>query len=212
MKNKSILVKDNVESFYIYKISLKNHTQVGIIGRAKLSAYDNLHIRGHEEIYFERAQERFDQMLNLNALIGSIYVIYPDSNEMDELIKKEIAINPKYSFKALDECQHDLWVVDDQNTVLNHYNNKVTPKTQNLTNFNEAVKSKFQEFKSLYGTTLVTAFAKINGYKLGIVANNGILFSESALKGAHFVELCGLRKIPLLFLQNISGFMVFKEY
>ena len=118
MKNKSILVKDNVESFYIYKISLKNHTQVGIIGRAKLSAYDNLHIRGHEEIYFERAQERFDQMLNLNAQIGSIYVIYPDNNEMNEIIKKEIAINPKYSFKALDECQHDLWVVDDQNTVL----------------------------------------------------------------------------------------------
>jgi 3-methylcrotonyl-CoA carboxylase beta subunit len=72
--------------------------------------------------------------------------------------------------------------------------------------------SEFQEFKSLYGTTLVTAFAKINGFPLGIVANNGILFSESALKGAHFVELCGQRKIPLLFLQNISGFMVGKEY
>ena len=69
-----------------------------------------------------------------------------------------------------------------------------------------------QEFKSLYGTTLVTAFAKIHGYRVGIVANNGILFSESALKGAHFIELCGQRNIPLLFLQNISGFMVGKEY
>ena len=72
--------------------------------------------------------------------------------------------------------------------------------------------SEMQEFKSLYGTTLVTAFAKIHGYTVGIVANNGILFSESALKGAHFIELCGQRNIPLLFLQNISGFMVGKEY
>ena len=72
--------------------------------------------------------------------------------------------------------------------------------------------SEMQEFKSLYGTTLITAFAKIHGYSVGIVANNGILFSESALKGAHFIELCGQRNIPLLFLQNISGFMVGKEY
>ena len=72
--------------------------------------------------------------------------------------------------------------------------------------------SEMQEFKSLYGTTLITAFARIHGYRVGIVANNGILFSESALKGAHFIELCGQRNIPLLFLQNISGFMVGKEY
>ena len=72
--------------------------------------------------------------------------------------------------------------------------------------------SEMQEFKSLYGTTLITAFAKIHGHRVGIVANNGILFSESALKGAHFIELCGQRNIPLLFLQNISGFMVGKEY
>ena len=72
--------------------------------------------------------------------------------------------------------------------------------------------SEMQEFKSLYGTTLITAFAKIHGYRVGIVANNGILFSESALKGSHFIELCGQRNIPLLFLQNISGFMVGKEY
>ena len=72
--------------------------------------------------------------------------------------------------------------------------------------------SEMQEFKSLYGTTLIAAFAKIHGYRVGIVANNGILFSESALKGAHFIELCGQRNLPLLFLQNISGFMVGKEY
>ena len=72
--------------------------------------------------------------------------------------------------------------------------------------------SRFHEFKSRYGQTLVCGFAHIHGYKVGIVANNGILFSESSLKGAHFVELCGQRGIPLIFLQNITGFMVGKAY
>ena len=72
--------------------------------------------------------------------------------------------------------------------------------------------SEFQEFKERYGSTLVTGFAKIHGYLVGIVANNGILFSESSQKAAHFVELCGQRKIPLIFLQNITGFMVGKQY
>ena len=72
--------------------------------------------------------------------------------------------------------------------------------------------SEFQEFKERYGSSLVTGFAKIHGYPVGIVANNGILFSESAVKGAHFVELCGQRKIPIIFLQNITGFMVGKQY
>ncbi|HXZ55480.1 MAG TPA: carboxyl transferase domain-containing protein [Burkholderiales bacterium] len=72
--------------------------------------------------------------------------------------------------------------------------------------------SELDEFKQEYGTTLVTGFARIWGYPVGIVANNGILFSESALKGAHFIELCGQRKIPLVFLQNITGFMVGKRY
>ncbi|MDT8409519.1 MAG: carboxyl transferase domain-containing protein [Wenzhouxiangellaceae bacterium] len=72
--------------------------------------------------------------------------------------------------------------------------------------------SDFQEFKARYGTTLVTGFARIDGYPVGIIANNGILFSESALKGAHFIELCNQRNIPLIFLQNITGFMVGKKY
>ncbi|PHR93832.1 MAG: methylcrotonoyl-CoA carboxylase [Robiginitomaculum sp.] len=72
--------------------------------------------------------------------------------------------------------------------------------------------SEFDEFKKLYGDTLVCGFAKIHGYKVGIVANNGVLFSESALKGAHFVQLCAKRKIPLVFLQNITGFMVGSKY
>ena len=72
--------------------------------------------------------------------------------------------------------------------------------------------SRFREFKALYGTTLICGFAHIYGYPVGIVANNGILFSESALKGTHFIELCTARRIPLLFLQNITGFMVGKDY
>jgi 3-methylcrotonyl-CoA carboxylase beta subunit len=73
-------------------------------------------------------------------------------------------------------------------------------------------RSQFQEFKALYATTLVCGFAHIEGFPVGIIANNGILFSESALKATHFIELCDRRKTPLVFLQNISGFMVGKEY
>jgi 3-methylcrotonyl-CoA carboxylase beta subunit len=72
--------------------------------------------------------------------------------------------------------------------------------------------SRLGEFKELFGTTLVCGFAHIHGHPVGILANNGILFSESALKGAHFIELCDQRRIPLVFLQNISGFMVGRDY
>jgi acetyl-CoA carboxylase carboxyltransferase component len=72
--------------------------------------------------------------------------------------------------------------------------------------------SRFHEFKALYGTTLVCGFARLMGYPVGIIANNGILFSESALKATHFIELCAQRQTPLIFLQNISGFMVGKQY
>ncbi len=72
--------------------------------------------------------------------------------------------------------------------------------------------SEFDEFKARYGATLVTGFARLHGYPVGIVANNGVLYSESALKGAHFVELCCQRRIPLVFLQNITGFMVGQKY
>ena len=70
----------------------------------------------------------------------------------------------------------------------------------------------FHEFKAEYGTTLVTAFTRIHGHPVGVVASNGVLFGESALKGAHFIELCDQRRTPLLFLQNISGFMVGQAY
>ncbi len=72
--------------------------------------------------------------------------------------------------------------------------------------------SRFQEFKALYAPTLVTGFARLHGFPVGIVANNGVLFVESAEKGAHFIELCGQRRIPLIFLQNITGFIVGRQY
>ena len=72
--------------------------------------------------------------------------------------------------------------------------------------------SRLHEFKQLYGETLVTGFARIEGFPVGILANNGVLFAESAQKGAHFVELCCRRRIPLVFLQNVTGFMVGLEY
>jgi 3-methylcrotonyl-CoA carboxylase beta subunit len=72
--------------------------------------------------------------------------------------------------------------------------------------------SRFHEFKALYGSTLITGFARLHGYLVGILANQGVLFSESSLKGAHFIEICCQRKIPLVFLQNITGFMVGKKY
>lgn len=71
--------------------------------------------------------------------------------------------------------------------------------------------SKFDEFKAKYGETLVTGFSRLYGYPIGIVANNGVLFPEAALKAAHFIELCGKRKIPLVFLQNITGFMIGRD-
>jgi 3-methylcrotonyl-CoA carboxylase beta subunit/propionyl-CoA carboxylase len=72
--------------------------------------------------------------------------------------------------------------------------------------------SRFQEFKARYATTLVCGFARLAGFRVGIVANNGILFSESALKATHFIQMCARRRVPLLFLQNITGFMVGKDY
>ena len=118
MKKKSILKKDKNNSFYIYKISTEKHSQVGIVGTAKLSAYDNLHIRGHEEIFFERSQKRMRQMDNLNAQIGPIYAVYPDNSDLNNLVEKELVNSPEYSFDGMDGSKHEMWVLDDENKVL----------------------------------------------------------------------------------------------
>ena len=104
--------------FIFIKISTENHSQVGVIGTAKLSAYDNLHIRGHEEIYLERSQKRFDQINNLNAQVGPIYVVHPDDIKLAELVKEQIVSKPIYSFDALDKCHHELWIVNEESAVL----------------------------------------------------------------------------------------------
>ncbi len=117
MKNKSIITKEKSFSFYIYRISKENFKQVGIVGTAKLSAYDNLHIRGHEEIFFERSQKRMKQMDNLNAQIGPIYAVYPDNKELNDLIENELINSPIYSFDGMDGCKHEMWVINEKNKV-----------------------------------------------------------------------------------------------
>jgi len=117
MKEKSIITKDKNLSFYFYRISKENFKQVGIVGTAKLTAYDNLHIRGHEEIFFERSQRRMKQMDNLNAQIGPIYAVYPDNKLLNDLVEKELVSSPVYSFEGMDGCKHEMWVIDEKNKI-----------------------------------------------------------------------------------------------
>ena len=117
MKEKSIIKKDRNLSFYFYKISKENFSQVGIVGTAKLSAYDNLHIRGHEEIFFERSQKRMRQMDNLNAQIGPIYAVYPDNKMLNDLVVSELDKPSVYSFEGMDKSKHEMWVVDEEKKI-----------------------------------------------------------------------------------------------
>ncbi len=117
MKEKSVISKDTDDSFYIYKMSTEGHSQIGMIATAKISDYDDLHIRGHEKIYVEDSQKRFEQIKNLNAQIGPIYVIYPDEASLDALLKEQTNADPTYSFDAIDGCRHELWVVNDEEKV-----------------------------------------------------------------------------------------------
>ena len=117
MKEKSIITKDKNLSFYFYRISKENFKQVGIVGTAKLTAYDNLHIRGHEEIFFERSQRRMKQMDNLNAQIGPIYAVYPDNKLLNDLVEKELVSSPVYSFEGMDGCKHEMWMIDEKNKI-----------------------------------------------------------------------------------------------
>ena len=117
MKSNSVLGKDDNKSFYIYKISTEDHSQIGMIATAKTSDYDDLHIRGHEKIYVENSQKRFEQMKNLNAQIGPIYVVYPDITALDALLKDQTTAEPTYCFDALDGCKHELWAISDEKTV-----------------------------------------------------------------------------------------------
>ena len=142
------------------------------------------------------------------AIVRSIVGTLPDSSAIRHERQSETAPNGDWSQTPVAEEPHE-----DPGTLAD----VVPADTRTPYDVREVIRrivdgSRFHEFKQLYAETLVTGFAHIWGHQVGIVANNGILFSESALKGAHFIELCNQRGIPLVFLQNITGFMVGKEY
>jgi len=132
----------------------------------------------------------------------------PEALRMVRNVVENLNINPKHRLdvEIPEEPKHDiqdlLGIIPDDNR---------TPYDVREVISRIVDGSRFHEFKQRYGNTIVCGFARIHGYPVGIVANNGILFSESSLKGAHFVELCGQRGIPLVFLQNITGFMVGRD-
>jgi 3-methylcrotonyl-CoA carboxylase beta subunit len=145
------------------------------------------------------------------AIVRSIVGTLPDSSVIGQKRRSETAFStrlvPNASAAEVEEPHEDPGTLADV----------VPADTRTPYDVREVIRrivdgSRFHEFKQLYGETLVTGFAHVWGHQVGIVANNGILFSESALKGAHFIELCNQRRIPLVFLQNITGFMVGKEY
>lgn len=117
---------------------------------------------------------------------------------------------PRLNQEMLRDIKAPLYPADELNSIIPEDSKKGFDVREIIARVVDG--SEFDEFKALYGQTLICGFAHIMGCPVGIVANNGILFSESALKGAHFVELCAKRKIPLVFLQNITGFMVGKKY
>lgn len=186
MSDETIIVKDNGTIFLggppLVKAATGEEVTAEELGGA--------HVHTHESGVADHFAENEDHALSLTRDI--ILNLNADQKKEDKSYEEPLfapedlyAIIPKDSRKGFDVKQIIARLVDG---------------------------SKFHEFKKNYGTTLVCGFAKIHGEAVGILANNGILFSESSLKGAHFIELCSQRNIPLVFLQNITGFMVGKKY
>jgi acetyl-CoA carboxylase carboxyltransferase component len=154
--------------------------------------------------------------------LGGAYVHTSISGVADHLAENdehaiEICRNIFSNFNSTNQqklekfpIEDPLYDIDDLYGILQSESKKSTDVYEIIARIVDG--SKFQEFKANYGQTLVTGYARIMGYPIGIVANNGILFSESAQKGTHFIELCNHRKFPIVFLQNISGFIVGKSY
>ena len=117
MKKKSIVAKDKGNYFYLYRISNKKSTQIGIVGTAKLSSYRDFNVRGHEDIFLQLAETRLKQMDNLNAQIGPIYGVCPDNDDLKNLMNKESDKPPTYSFNALDECKHEMWIIEEEDKI-----------------------------------------------------------------------------------------------
>jgi uncharacterized protein (DUF1015 family) len=113
MKKNNIIKKDENLTFYIYEISLKNHTQLGFLALANIEDYLSDKIKGHEHTYQNRMQDRADQMINIETQIGPIYLSYPDDSIISDLLKKFTINEPNYDFESFDKSYHRLWCLDD---------------------------------------------------------------------------------------------------
>lgn len=119
MKEKLILENDTSVCFYVYKISTKDHSQTGIITTGQIIDYNNNNIQGHEKIYIENSEKRLEQIKNLNAQIGPIYVVYPNEEKIESILHKQTEKKPTHSFDSIDNCKHQLWVIDDKTQITN---------------------------------------------------------------------------------------------
>ena len=119
MKKNRLIVKENKDSYYIYKISNNSHSQIGIIGRVDLSKYDDKYILGHEETFKKRVIERKKQMLNISTQIGPIYTTYKYNNNLNIFLKNLTKSKPLYSFKSIDKFLHQIWVVNKEKNLKN---------------------------------------------------------------------------------------------
>ena len=114
MKDKKLITKEIKNCYYIYKISNKNHKQIGILGKIDLNKYDNKNILGHEETFKNRVLERKRQILNISTQIGPIYTAYKQNKKLNDFLKKITKSKPIYSFRSLDKFNHQVWIVDKE--------------------------------------------------------------------------------------------------
>jgi len=119
MKNKKLITKESKDSYYIYKISDKNHQQIGILGKIDLNNYDNKNILGHEETFKNRVLERKKQILNISTQVGPIYTAYKYNKNLQNFLIKVTKSKPIYSFKSLDKFNHQVWIVDREKNLKN---------------------------------------------------------------------------------------------
>jgi len=117
MKNNSIIKKDENLTFYIYEISIKNHIQLGFLALANIDDYLSNKIKGHENTYSKRMEDRADQMINIETQIGPIYLSYPDDDLINTLLKSFTIVEPDYDFESFDKSHHRLWCVNKQNDI-----------------------------------------------------------------------------------------------
>jgi uncharacterized protein (DUF1015 family) len=115
MKNKKLITIERKDCYYIYKISNKNHQQIGILGKVNLNKYDNKNILGHEETFKNRVSERKKQILNISTQVGPIYTAYKYNNYIQNFLNKITKSKPIYSFKSLDKYHHQVWIVEREN-------------------------------------------------------------------------------------------------